>query len=161
MNAKRLQWFAMLATTVAVITADQLVKWAMLAKVGIAMRPPIEVTGFFRLVMVWNHGVSFGMFSRGADYMPWVLIAVALAICALLLRLALKTPFASERLAYGLIIGGALGNVIDRLRFRAVADFFYFHVGDLGWPAFNIADSAICLGVMTLLLLMVKHPSRP
>lgn len=150
-------WLAILA----VIAFDQLVKWWMLSEVGIAARPPIEVTSFFRLVMVWNQGISFGMLNDGAAVMPWILIAMALGISAWLVALARKTPDSWERFAYAIIIGGALGNVIDRLRFGAVADFFYFHVGDLGWPAFNIADSAICLGVAALLLRMFKTPAKP
>jgi signal peptidase II len=60
-----------------------------------------------------------------------------------------------------MVMGGALGNVVDRLRFGAVADFFYAHIGDLGWPAFNVADSAICIGVGILLVMMLKLPARP
>lgn len=149
------------AAILAVILADQLVKWLMLEVVGIATRPPIEVTSFFRMVMVWNKGISFGMFNEDAGVMPWVFIAIAAGISVWLLRLAVKSPSAAERMSYALIIGGALGNVIDRLRFGAVADFFYFHIGNLGWPAFNIADAAICIGVALLLFLMVRQPAKP
>lgn len=144
-----------------VMTLDQLNKWYMLEVVRIAERAPLVVTDFFRLVMVWNKGVSFGMLNQPADYMPWFLVAVAVIIAAVLWRLALKSNLRWERVGYAMVIGGALGNVIDRLRFRAVADFYYFHLGDLGWPAFNVADAAICLGVGLLLVLMVKHPQRP
>jgi signal peptidase II len=145
----------------AVIILDQLVKWFMLARVGMETRPPIEVTDFFRLVMVWNHGVSFGMLTLPSAAMPWLLMALALVISAVLLRLALKSGLLGERVGYGMIIGGALGNVIDRLRFGAVADFFYFHWHELGWPAFNVADAAICLGVGMLLWRMLRPPARP
>lgn len=145
----------------AVIALDQLSKWYMLSEVGIAQRPPIEVTSFLRLVMVWNQGVSFGMLTHDAGFMRWTLIAIALIICAVMARLGLKSGLRFERIGYGMIIGGALGNVIDRLRFGAVADFFYFHVDDLGWPAFNIADSAIFIGVALLLWMMTFHPSKP
>jgi signal peptidase II len=145
----------------AVIALDQLTKWFLLVHVGMAERPPIEVTSFFRLVMVWNKGISFGMFNSGEAFMPWLLMLVAVAISAWLFVLARASTICHERLAYGLIIGGALGNVIDRLRFRAVADFFYFHIGDLGWPAFNIADAAICIGVGLLLLFMFRHTAKP
>ncbi len=139
-----------------VLLADQLVKWLMLYEVGIAARPPIIITSFFRLVMVWNEGISFGMLQTGTAYMPFALIALALAICTWLFLLARKSGNCFEHSAYGLIVGGALGNVIDRIRFGAVADFFYFHIGDLGWPAFNIADAAICLGVAGLCLVMIR-----
>jgi signal peptidase II len=112
--------------------------------------------------MVWNQGVSFGMFNRAEHaYMPYFLIAVAVAIAAVLLRLALKSGLRTERIGYAMVIGGALGNVIDRLRFGAVVDFLYFHLGALGWPAFNVADAAICIGVALLLWMMMRHPDKP
>lgn len=145
----------------AVIALDQLQKWHMLEVVGIAQRPPISVTSFFTLVMVWNQGVSFGMFSHDVHYMRWFLIAVAVVICVVMVRLGLKSRLPIERIGYGMVIGGALGNVIDRLRFGAVADFFSFHVGSFAWPAFNVADSAIFMGVVILLWMMTFHPSKP
>ncbi len=123
----------------------------MLDMVQIAARPPIEVTAFFNLVMVWNTGVSFGMFADSVSWMPWVLIGVALVIAAGLSVWLWRCADRFIGLALGLVIGGAIGNVIDRARFGAVADFFDFHVAGLHWPAFNIADSAICIGVALLL----------
>lgn len=150
------------AIALAVIVLDQLSKWWMLDIVGIAQRLPIDLTGFFRLVMVWNQGVSFGMLNQpGHDYMPWFLIGVAVLICVVLARLGLKSNYRVERIGYGMVIGGALGNVIDRLRFGAVADFFYFHIGDFSWPAFNVADAFIVIGVGLLLVMMLKHPAKP
>jgi len=143
------------------IAADQLHKWYMLTVVDIANRPPIYVTDFFRLVMVWNQGVSFGMLSHDASYMVWGLILMAVTISAILLRMAMKSPLAVERVAYGMIAGGALGNAIDRVRFGAVADFFHFYLGSFSWPAFNVADASIFLGVVTLLWMMTFHPSKP
>jgi signal peptidase II len=148
-------------TALVIIVLDQVSKWAMLNIVDIASRPPIEVTPFFRLVMVWNQGVSFGMLNHPTEFMPWLLVIMAVVIALVLLRLGLKSELWLERIGYGMVIGGALGNVIDRLRFRAVADFFYFHLNDLGWPAFNVADAAICVGVIILLWMMLKHPARP
>lgn len=146
--------------TVALLTiaADQLSKWYLLFVVGMPHRPPIFVTEFFSLVMVWNRGVSFGMLNQD-ERGPYLLIALALVISAVLLRLALKTTLRWERIGYAMVIGGALGNVIDRVRFSAVADFFYFHIGDLGWPAFNIADAAIVLGVGILLIMLMRKPA--
>jgi len=141
----------MTSVALLVLVLDQLVKWVMLELVGIASRPAVEVTGWFKLVMVWNHGISFGMLSAPESYMPYVLILVALLISGLLLWLGLRAHHPREWIAYAMIIGGAIGNVIDRIRFGAVADFFYFHIGRIGWPAFNIADAAICIGVMLLL----------
>jgi signal peptidase II len=141
---------------------DQASKWYLLEIVGMPHRPPVEITGFFRLVMVWNQGVSFGMLKQPESaYMPWFLVAVAMVISAVMVRLGLKSALVWERVGYGLVIGGALANVIDRVRFRAVADFFYFHVGDFSWPAFNVADACICIGVGVLLLMMTRHPGKP
>lgn len=139
------------AVALVTILCDQLQKWAMLELLHIAERPPIEITGFFRLVMVWNRGVSFGMFSGHDELTRWFLIAVALAISAGMIVWLWRCHDRFIAAAIGLIIGGALGNVIDRLRFGAVADFFDFYLGDYHWPAFNVADSAIFIGVALLL----------
>lgn len=140
------------------LALDQMHKWVMLSRVYSEHAPPIHITEFFSLVMVWNKGVSFGMFNH-ADApaaAPYLLTVLSLVIVGVLVRMALKSHNGLERLGYALVVGGALGNVIDRLRFGAVADFFYFHIGDLGWPAFNIADSAVCIGVFILLIAMVR-----
>jgi signal peptidase II len=144
------------------LLADQLSKWWLLYGVSMIDGRVIEITSFFKLVMVWNHGVSFGMFNQGpSDYQPWILSGIALVISAFLVRMARQSQDRFEQLCYALIVGGALGNVIDRARFGAVADFFYFHIGELGWPAFNIADAAICIGVGLLLVSMLKKPAKP
>jgi signal peptidase II len=144
-------------SSVAVAILDQWSKYWLLYSVGMVARPPLELCKYFSLVMVWNHGISFGMLSRsGQDKTAYFLIAMALIISAWIARLALKSSSPTERFAYALIIGGALGNAIDRVRFGAVADFFYVHIGALGWPAFNVADSAICIGVSLLLLRMLR-----
>ncbi len=149
-----------LTIAAAVLALDQLVKWIMLDRVfGIAgpwdtpIWPPpfIEVTPFFNLVMVWNRGVSFGLFSHDADAMRWLLIAVALAITAGLAIWLRRVDRPFVAVSIGLVIGGAIGNVIDRLRFGAVADFLDFHLFGYHWPAFNVADSAISIGVVLLL----------
>lgn len=139
------------------LVLDQFSKYWMLNEVGIVLRSPIVVTDFFSLVMLWNRGVSFGMFSHSnTDWAPYFLIGVAVVISLILARMAIKSPKKWERFSYGLVIGGALANALDRIRFGAVADFFYFHIGDLGYPAFNVADSAICVGVAILLITMVR-----
>lgn len=149
--------WTILFTVMSVIALDQWSKWWLLEIVGMATRRPVVITDFFSLVMVWNKGVSFGILN-GEHSMPYALVAMAVAVSGLLLRLALKSPSCMERIGFALVIGGALGNVVDRLRFGAVADFFYFHLGDLSWPAFNVADSAICIGVIGLLIRMIRAP---
>lgn len=141
-----------LGLTVAVITMvlDLLTKWWIVAKV---MDPPraIEVTPFFNLVMVWNTGITFGMFGNAA-WGRWAFAGLALAIIGVLLSWLWRASYRSTALALGLVIGGAIGNVIDRIRWGAVADFLDFHLAGWHWPAFNLADSAIVVGVAILLL---------
>jgi len=144
---------------VAVFLLDQFSKYWLLEVFHIAARTPVPLCDNFSLVMAWNRGVSFSMFATHATWMPYILIALALGVSALLVRLALNTPHRLERIGYACVVGGALGNAIDRARFGAVADFFYAHIGDIGWPAFNVADMVICAGVGLLLLAMMKKPA--
>lgn len=135
-----------LATTVVIL--DQLSKWAIMG----LMRPPrvIEITPFFNLVVGWNRGVSFGLFNNDSPLNAWILVAVALVIVIVLMIWLSKTDRLRVVVALGLVIGGAIGNVIDRLRFGAVFDFLDFHAFGLHWPAFNVADSAITMGALVL-----------
>jgi signal peptidase II len=140
-----------------ILTADQLVKWWVLEGLSLPTRPPIEVTSFFNLVMVWNHGVSFGMFSHVDARWPLVVMACVISLCLLLWLRALvkegKPHVTRYSIAVGMVVGGALGNVIDRIRFGAVADFLDVHVMGHHWPAFNVADACIVMGVCLLLFL--------
>ena len=133
-------------------TLDQASKTWLIAYM--AGQPPsgVTVTSFFDLVMVWNYGVSFGLFNNGSDGQTWVLIGVAAGVVLLLVAWLGRVERAWLAAAIGAVIGGAVGNVVDRLRFGAVADFFSFHVFGYYWPAFNLADSAIVCGVGLLLL---------
>jgi signal peptidase II len=114
----------------------------------------IQVTGFFNLVAVWNPGVSFGLFASASasEYMPYLLSGFALVVVVFLLFWLRKAETSALVIGLAMVIGGALGNVIDRLRFGAVIDFVDWHVGGYHWPAFNIADAGITLGVALLLL---------
>ena len=143
-------WVGIVAA-IGVVALDQASKWWILEHV---MRPPrvIELTGFFNLVVGWNRGVSFGLFNSDSPYNAWVLSAIALLIVAALavwLGRA-RSPFLVA--AIGLVIGGALGNVVDRLRFGAVFDFLDLHAAGYHWPAFNVADSAITVGAVMLIV---------
>ena len=148
-----------LAVAAILLVADQVSKWVILEHV---MVPPriIEVTGFFNLVMVWNKGVSFGMFGDGGEVGRWLLTALALAICGFLLHWLRQSDRWMPVLAIGMVIGGAIGNVIDRIRFGAVADFLDVHAMGYHWPAFNVADSGIVVGVAILLIDQLFGP-RP
>lgn len=141
-----------LVAALVILLADQASKWLILEVVFRQWPPPIEVTGFFNLVMVWNRGVSFGMLASDSDTTRWLLVALALAITAGLGYWLTRIDRLLPALSIGLVIGGAIGNVIDRLRFGAVADFFDVHVLGYHWPAFNVADSAITVGVCLLLV---------
>ena len=134
-----------------VVAVDQASKWVI---VDVVMQPPrvIEVTGFFNVVMVWNRGVSFGLFSGGQEAMRWVLVALALAITVALVHWLRRIDRRFLALSIGLVIGGSIGNVIDRVRFGAVADFLDVHLFGYHWPSFNVADSAIPVGVAILLI---------
>jgi signal peptidase II len=111
-----------------------------------------EVTGFFDIILVWNKGISFSFLSGGSPVMCQILVAASLAIIAVIFRFLVGEKTRIGRLGYILVIAGALGNVIDRIRYGAVVDFLDFHIGTYHWPAFNFADMLICSGVILLLL---------
>ena len=117
--------------------------------------PGIMLTSFFNLVMVWNKGISFGLLQRQDNLMPVLLSVMALVITGGFLYWIRQSTSRLMISAVGLIIGGALGNVWDRIRFGAVADFLDIHIGAWHWPAFNVADAAISVGVTLLLLHML------
>ncbi len=124
---------------------------------------PDTLAPFLNLVMVWNKGISFGMFDVNSASLPYIFMAVSLAISGLLLGWMIHMRRAIITVATALIIGGALANTIDRLRFRAVADFIDFHIGDRHWPAFNVADSCIVVGAVLLMAdsLLSRHEKAP
>jgi signal peptidase II len=143
-----------LALAALVLVADQATKWWIL---GVMLpRPPgeriIPVLPFFDLVLVWNRGVSFGLFNNDSALNAAIFSILAAAI---VVGLVVWLRRAREPLivaGIGLVIGGAVGNIIDRLIHRAVVDFLDFYIGAWHWPAFNIADAAICVGVAALVL---------
>lgn len=145
----------------AVMLLDQLSKWYILDVLRLPERPPIEVTPFFNLVMVWNHGISFGLLAGGGTFRVVLLLAVAAVIVIVLLHWLRQTEDPLLVTAIGLVIGGAIGNMIDRLRYGAVADFLDVHVGVWHWPSFNVADSAICIGVALICWVSLRREPAP
>ena len=146
---------------VAVAALDQFSKWWILDHV---MQPPrvIPVTPFFNLVLGWNRGVSFGIFDGDSPYNAWILTLVALIIVAALAVWLVRSEGRWVPIALGMVIGGALGNVIDRLRFGAVADFLDVHVMGYHWPAFNAADTGITIGAIMLVIdTLFTRPDQP
>lgn len=170
-----------------VLILDQLSKWAVMELIlrprfrGVEGKdfftwyidpPPlmptvgVEVTSFFNFVMVWNKGVSFGLLRDYGDFMPYVLIAAAIFITGFFVLWLLDTKDPVKGISFALVIGGALGNVIDRIRFHAVIDFLDFHIYGYHWPAFNVADMAVVIGIGVLIVtslifdLQKKHRYR-
>lgn len=157
---------------VTLIVLDQLSKWAvtelMIAPVlGVIshdlwswmLNAPeqlsyvsIEITSFFNIVMVWNYGVSFGLFNDGSEGNALILSAIALAISVVFAAWAYRSESPAQMAGLSMIIGGAIGNVIDRMRFDAVIDFLDFHAFGYHWPSFNIADSGIVIGVTIVII---------
>ena len=151
-----------LGVALAIVALDQALKAWMLRLV---FDPPriLEVTSFFNLAPAWNRGVSFGLLAHDSPWAPWLLAGLAVAIAIFLLRWLGRAESSWVALALGLVLGGAVGNAIDRLRFGAVVDFLDFHVAGLHFWAFNLADSAITVGAAGLLLttLWAERLSRP
>lgn len=134
----------------AVLVVDQATKWWILE--FFAARPSIiEATPFLNIVLVMNRGVSFGLVPIEATWGPWLFAGIAAVIVALLAVWLIRADRTLLAIGIGLVIGGAVGNVIDRLRFGGVIDFLDFHLGAYHWPAFNAADTSIVLGVAALL----------
>ena len=140
-----------------VILLDQVTKLAVLARFAFDER--LEITPFFNLILTYNPGAAFSFLAGAGGWQKWFFVALALGVSVwifLMLR-----QHASERLlavALSLILGGALGNVIDRFAYGAVVDFLDFHLAGWHWPAFNVADSAICVGAV---LLVWEQFTRP
>lgn len=130
---------------------DQAHKWWMLHVFDIASKQLVTVTPFLDLVLVWNRGISYGLFQQDTALGRMVIMAVALAIVAVMAVWLFRTTDRLVAVALGLVIGGALGNAIDRHFYGAVADFFRLHAFGYQWYIFNLADVAIVAGVALLL----------
>ena len=140
-----------LSVAIITIVADQLSKYYILHEV-LGSWAVINISPVFNLVRAWNTGVSFSMFNNYGSLGAWLLSGMALLIVSFLLFWLKSEKNRFAQAALGLIIGGALGNVIDRIRLGAVFDFLDFHIGESHWPAFNAADSFICIGAGILIL---------
>jgi len=137
------------------VLVDQASKLWLLYVLDIGHRGTVRVTSFFDLVLAWNIGISFGLFQNDSQLAQIALMAVkALAVVALAIWMARSRTLLAS-LALGLIIGGAIGNAIDRFVYGAVVDFALFHVqiggNTYNWYVFNLADTAIVAGVIALL----------
>jgi len=150
------RWFALSA---AVVLADQITKWAVLANFAYGERLPI--TGFLNLVLVYNKGAAFSMFADASGWQTPLLIVFALVAAGIVGYLIVKNPHRRLLcLGLALILAGAVGNLIDRLRYGHVVDFLDFHAMGWHWPAFNVADSAITIGAVLLILEGLVHQEK-
>lgn len=134
-----------------VIIVDQVSKYVVMHYI-LSEYVALVVAPFFAVVRAWNTGVSFSMFNNFGIKGVYILSGVALIIVALLLKWLKSEKSRLVQVALGFIIGGALGNVIDRIHLGAVFDFLDFYVGDHHWPAFNMADSFICIGAALIII---------
>ncbi len=117
----------------------------------------VPVNSFFNLVLLHNRGISFSMLSSDHPSMPYILAFVALIICILIARQIKLENSRLNKWGYALILGGAIGNVIDRILYGSVVDFLDFYYDIYHWPAFNLADSFICVGAGLLILGFIKE----
>jgi len=151
-------WFALAA---AVIVADQIVKWIVLG--AFAPGEQRVITDFLNLVLVFNKGAAFSLFAQAPGWQTPLLSAFAIVAALVVGWFIVRSP---EKklfcLGLALILGGAVGNVIDRLRFGHVVDFVDVHAFGWHWPAFNVADSAISVGAVILILEgLIGREKRP
>jgi signal peptidase II len=146
------------------LIADQGFKLYMLYGAGFAQMPAggnVPVLPFFNLVMVWNPGISYGLFPASGRLGTFLLVGLSLAAVGVLTWLMWRATSRSLAIGYGLIIGGALGNnLVDRVIYGKVADFFHFYGFGYDWYIFNIADVAITLGAIAIIydVLQPEHP---
>jgi lipoprotein signal peptidase len=146
-----------------ILVADQASKWMVLEILRLPEVRHIPLLALgplgFDLTMVWNRGVTFGMLAGDAPWTQLALGVMALAIAAFLLRWMSRAENRATALALGAVVGGAIGNVIDRARFGAVVDFLDAHAWGWHWYVFNVADAAIVLGVLVLVADALFRPS--
>ena len=143
-----------------VVVLDQASKFWILHVFDLPSKASVPVAGPFHLTMVWNRGVSFGLLRADVDVTRWALVAFSVIVSVFLAAWVRNATRRVMAVSLGLVIGGAVGNVIDRIRFGAVADFLDFSRLWFPW-IFNVADAAISCGIALLLLDMLLQERRP
>ena len=131
---------------------DRVTKLAVIATSGGSPGKILEVFPFLNIVMVWNTGVSFSLFAGRGELGRWLLVAAAIVVVGVIVRAMIQAKSRASRVACAMIVAGAIGNIWDRVQYGAVADFLDFHLRGWHFPAFNVADTLICLGVFMLLV---------
>lgn len=134
-----------------VFVLDQASKLWLLFGLRLAEEGPFRLASFLEIVLAWNRGISYGLFQQSTDLGRWLLVAVSIVAAIWLWRWLWRAGDRLTVVSLALIIGGALGNGVDRVAYGAVVDFVHFHVGSFSWYIFNVADAAIVFGVLGLL----------
>jgi signal peptidase II len=141
----------------AIIAADQLSKWAVLQSFRVGESIPV-LPGYFDLTFVLNRGAAFSLFAtlpEGIRNPFFIVVSISAALLIIVYRTRYLHDHRLSSFSLGLILGGAIGNLIDRIRYGVVVDFLDAHIGAYHWPVFNVADSAITVGVTLMCLEMV------
>src|SRR5918998_2217812 len=132
------------------LALDQASKLYLLFAYELPLKEPLVLAPFLELIVVWNRGISYGLFQQESEFGRWVLLAVMIAAAVGLSVWMMRAASRLLAASLGLIVGGAVGNAIDRVAYGAVFDFVHVHVGSFSWYVFNIADAAIVAGVVGL-----------
>ena len=158
-NTRSAAW----VTALAIFVADQLTKWIVIGPLDLKERYQIELLPIFNLTWTENRGISLGLGQAETDLQRWLLVAGTAAVAALVGFWITREKARGDQLALAMVLGGALGNIVDRIRFGYVVDFLDLHFGDFRpFLVFNVADAAISIGVVVLLLraLLVKPDAK-
>ena len=152
-------------TALGVFIADQLSKWLVTGPIGLTREgQQVVLLPIFDLTRVHNRGISLGLFTADSELMRWVLVAITAAIAAGVAYWIAREEARADRFALSLVLGGALGNIVDRTRFGYVVDFADLHFGSFRpFLVFNVADAAISIGVLILLVraFLVSRKAKP
>jgi signal peptidase II len=160
MNSARSGLRSGLILAATVLVLDQVTKfWAERA---LTLYAPVEITNFFNLTLVYNPGAAFSFLSTAGGWQRWMFSGIALGAAALIVFWLARLPRDARLsiVSLGLILGGAVGNLVDRLRLGKVVDFLDFHYAGLHWPAFNVADAAITVGAVCLIIATFTEQAR-
>ncbi|MBI0065803.1 signal peptidase II [Commensalibacter sp. M0134] len=146
------KWYWGLGMLFLIFLLDQISKYCILNIVNLPQKGSVPVIPFFNFTMVWNRAITFGMLDQFGSWGSVIFSVSAFVIAASLFIWMIRARKIWVIMSLGAIVGGALGNILDRLRFGAVVDFIHFHVAGWSWYVFNVADSAIVCGVIILLM---------
>ncbi len=156
-------YYLLIVPAVVIIVLDQISKFLIVRSMHIFESIPV-ISGFFNLVHIRNRGMAFGLMNRpGSNFSFYFLVAATIVAVSLLVYWFSRLKSEERRLILGLslILGGAIGNLIDRLRFHEVIDFLDFYIGPYHWPAFNVADSAITVGTFWVAInILLQRPKK-